>query len=103
MEEPEPWQFSNMYYQPSRTSKLTVGRGKSSVIEEEVNSGSDLFDSDYAIPPSESNNSTSDDKVLEMRKYAKELKQEVRKNMLREDEAKHAMCLMILLCLKTLG
>ena len=43
MEEPEPWKFSNMYYQPRRTSKLTVSRGKSSVVEEEVNSGSDLF------------------------------------------------------------
>lgn len=88
MEEPEPWQFSNMYYQPRRTSKLTVSRGKSSVVEEEVNSGSDLSDSDYAIPPSESNSSASDDEVLEMRKYAKELKEKVRKNMLREDEGK---------------
>ncbi|XP_037410924.1 uncharacterized protein LOC119354820 [Triticum dicoccoides] len=88
MEEPEPWKFSNMYYQPRRTSKLTVSRGKSSVVEEEVNSGSDLSDSDYAIPPSESNSSASDDEVLEMRKYAKELKEKVRKNMLREDEGK---------------
>ncbi|KAE8789511.1 hypothetical protein D1007_36313 [Hordeum vulgare] len=70
MEEPEPWKFSNMPYQPDRTYKLPVSRGKSVVVEEEVNNDSDESDGDYAIPPTKSNSSASDDKVLELRKYA---------------------------------
>ncbi|XP_044379062.1 uncharacterized protein [Triticum aestivum] len=64
---------------------------KSNLDEYEVHTasdGSESDDSDYAIPPAESNSSASDDEVLELRKYAKELKEKVRKNMLREEEGK---------------
>lgn len=97
--EPEAWQYSNLYYQPSSSSaKLPVKRGSSHMQDkgkshldedEEVHTESDgSSDSDYAIPPAESNSSASDDEVLELRKYAKELKDKVRKNMLREEEGK---------------
>ena len=51
--------------------------------EKEVNTSSDESDSDYAIPPAESTSSTSNDEVQELRKYAAEFKDQVRKNMLR--------------------
>ena len=56
--------------------------------EKEVNTSSDESDSDYAIPPAESNSSASDDEVQELGKYAAQFKDQVRKNMLREDEGK---------------
>ncbi|XP_045089753.1 uncharacterized protein [Aegilops tauschii subsp. strangulata] len=89
------WQWSNNFYQSASNLKLPVNRGPiqnhdrgKSVQNEDSGIDSSTSDSDYVVPPAESNSSASDDEVLELRKYAKELKQKVKKKMLREDEGK---------------
>ncbi|KAM3367759.1 hypothetical protein ACQJBY_016363 [Aegilops geniculata] len=70
-----------------RAASSVSDKGKGVATEEMQFSGESDSDSDYVVPPAESNSSAEDEEIIEYRKYAKEFKEKRRKKMLGEEEA----------------
>lgn len=75
-----------------REISYQLEKEKAILVEQEEEIDSDdasSGDSDYVVPPSESNSSASDDEVLKLRKYAKELRESEKEDVdLRQEEHK---------------